>query len=986
MFCVLYTNAASVDETYFKGEITSPVPGTECDELYSFQLNFADATGTISVGTPVAVMSFYDPTKDSWGEYSELVSEVTDGVASVRLPYYPVNSAGKYSITIPKGAFVFEQESGDKISSDEIIAEFTIVSTVKPYDIEINPAEGNVTSIDVLTFKFTTLTGAYMWDSPVENGAAAFDENGNLLGRGSLACGYGENWVIEYTIDFENEITNEGYCRVVIGSGIIDTDYDAVGDNECVEFYYNITGETSEPFKGEITSPVPGTECDELYSFQLNFADATGTISVGTPVAVMSFYDPTKDSWGEYSELVSEVTDGVASVRLPYYPVNSAGKYSITIPKGAFVFEQESGDKISSDEIIAEFTIVSTVKPYDIEINPAEGNVTSIDVLTFKFTTLTGAYMWDSPVENGAAAFDENGNLLGRGSLACGYGENWVIEYTIDFENEITNEGYCRVVIGSGIIDTDYDAVGDNECIEFYYNITGEAGEPFKGEITSPTPGSECEELYSFQLNFADATGTISVGTPVATMSFYDPTNDSWVEYSELVSEITDGVASVRLPYYPVNSAGKYSVTIPKGAFVFEQESGDKISSDEITAEFTIVSTVKPYDIEINPAEGNVTSLDVLIFKFTTLTGAYMWTSPAENGVAAFDENGNLLGRGSLACGYGENWVIEYTIDFENEITNEGYCRVVVGSGLIDTNSDAVGDNECIEFYYNITGEAGEPFKGKITSPTPGSECEELYSFQLNFADATGTISVGTPVATMSFYDPTNDSWVEYSELVSEITDGVASVRLPYYPVNSAGKYSVTIPKGAFVFEQESGDKISSDEITAEFTIVSTVKPYDIEINPAEGNVTSLDVLIFKFTTLTGAYMWTSPAENGVAAFDENGNLLGRGSLACGYGENWVIEYTIDFENEITNEGYCRVVIGSGLIDTNSDAVGDNECIEFYYNITGQGAVDKIFADTQFDVYTLNGILIKSGVDKEEIINLDNGIYIINGKKVLINR
>ncbi len=263
-----------------------------------------------------------------------------------------------------------------------------------------------------------------------------------------------------------------------------------------------------------------------------------------------------------------------------------------------------------------------------------------------------------------------------------------------------------------------------------------------------------------------------------------------------------------------------------------------------------------------------------------------------------------------------------------------------------------------------------------------------LYSFALDFADATGTMQAGTAVSELHVYDRVKGEWSLYSEMTSSVEvdsesgKEVAIVSLPYYTAETSGKYKVVIPEGAFEFIQSDGSIYLSSKIEAEYTVKSEVKPYNYTVTPAEGDVTSLDVITFSLDGVS-AWIWSSQ-EVGVVAFDASGNELGKTALTCGYDENWSIVFSIDFATPITQIGECTVVVGSGLFDTNSDGIDDNESFEFNYNIVKEGSISDVAVEDNFNIYSVDGILVKRNAVKEDLNSLDPGIYIVNGKKIMV--
>jgi hypothetical protein len=88
--------------------------------------------------------------------------------------------------------------------------------------------------------------------------------------------------------------------------------------------------------------------------------------------------------------------------------------------------------------------------------------------------------------------------------------------------------------------------------------------------------------------------------------------------------------------------------------------------------------------------------------------------------------------------------------------------------------------------------------------------------------------------------------------------------------------------------------------------------------------------------------------------------------------------------NEIKGDYFIKVSLNNlatadGL-DHSQDVVAD-----YYF---GNAAIDKIFGEdtAEFTVYNTQGILVLYTTNRDEVKNLPQGIYIINGEKFLLTR
>ena len=101
--------------------------------------------------------------------------------------------------------------------------------------------------------------------------------------------------------------------------------------------------------------------------------------------------------------------------------------------------------------------------------------------------------------------------------------------------------------------------------------------------------------------------------------------------------------------------------------------------------------------------------------------------------------------------------------------------------------------------------------------------------------------------------------------------------------------------------------------------------------------------------------------------------------------DNKRLEYKSDNEGvaEVDSMGYVTVKDNGSAVITVRTTDGSNieaECV-----ITSVSGIDSLFTDdsSRFDVYDITGIMLRKDADKEDIVSLSNGIYIIlKGNKV----
>lgn len=203
-------------------------------------------------------------------------------------------------------------------------------------------------------------------------------------------------------------------------------------------------------------------------------------------------------------------------------------------------------------------------------------------------------------------------------------------------------------------------------------------------------------------------------------------------------------------------------------------------------------------------------------------------------------------------------------------------------------------------------------------------------------------------------------------------------------PITDAGNYVVDIPTEFFVLGQDMMTSLSKHTLVY-YEIKAASKDFKLEVNPAGGNVTEIPAIIeFTATELSALACNFDMAPT---LKDANGNMY---TVSFAYPEDWNKWNAIDVvlaDGTITADGTYTLTIPAGALYNDSEGNYSNlEDIVIVYVIgTGTG-IDSIVANAggKVDVYTVNGVNVLRNADAAAVKALKKGLYIINGKKVVI--
>ncbi len=202
-------------------------------------------------------------------------------------------------------------------------------------------------------------------------------------------------------------------------------------------------------------------------------------------------------------------------------------------------------------------------------------------------------------------------------------------------------------------------------------------------------------------------------------------------------------------------------------------------------------------------------------------------------------------------------------------------------------------------------------------------------------------------------------------------------------PITTPGNYIIDVPSGFFNLGEEfEGASSRATTIYYEIKAQST-DDVTVTLDPAPGTVTEIPDKII--VTLTEAQ---SAGTNGInpTLTDEKGNSYGIDLQIYWDGEWNQLEMNLA-NGAITADGTYTLTIPAGALtwDDNSDNVNKEDIVFTYIIGTGTG-IDNIVANAggKVDVYTINGVSVLRNADAAAVKALKKGLYIINGKKVVI--
>ncbi len=428
----------------------------------------------------------------------------------------------------------------------------------------------------------------------------------------------------------------------------------------------------------------------------------------------------------------------------------------------------------------------------------------------------------------------------------------------------------------------------------------------------------------------------------------------------------------------------EYTFSITPKAQLNNKNSADigEAISFKITGTYEAVTATMTTDLSTEDpitADGEAKTITLTFDKAVTVTSAIMNTGSAWSG-NAITEDLTVEEKDEVAT----EWTITISADQMNEAAEYSYMTLVIyaedenGTTVCDAENDNA-DN--FSLYYDVESPLSWTF-----DPEDGSTVESLSTIVVSCDDGitymdgditiTGVDSDGQPIdlddVTITCADDTEDE----DETATSCTITISPA------ITTEGTYTITIDEEAFYVAGET----DSPETTLTYYVTSEVgsdtDDTTLTLDPADGStVTSLSTI-----TVSGkiAVNWSAGhTESEIIVTDENGNTVATvetDGIEDVYGDSY--EYndgeTITLSTTITAAGTYTLTIPAGFF-----LVGEAQ--------TEASAITATYTILSSDTDGINGITLKAGAD-DKFYNLNgqrvtsprNGVFILNGKKVLI--
>lgn len=413
---------------------------------------------------------------------------------------------------------------------------------------------------------------------------------------------------------------------------------------------------------------------------------------------------------------------------------------------------------------------------------------------------------------------------------------------------------------------------------------------------------------------------------------------------------------------------GDWTVTVPAGTIAVDGTPYDK----EIKWSFSIVApeAVAP---QVFPEAGTIAADGLKTITLTFPEGTDVVLGEEDTYMVLL--NGMTANTGFSSTYYKAELkgnTIVYTSPLDEPLAEGGKYTFSVGANAYKTNGIF---NAAFTIDYTVAS-ASKDYTF-VFSPAEG---EEVKNVEDVFVTVEGAQSVAIADATKLQFT-SGDKKVESAAGI--VTEGNKLDFMIFLEPLTDGDWTATLPANVLTIDGNVYDK----EISWSFTVksgaaVELPKPVS---TPAEGKVKSEDLNRIVLNLADDAKA-TAIGEEGtymITLAPEGGWSVRTYSIAIGDDANEII---------LTAEGANLPELEEGnyvlTVSPNAYFVGNQGNGNYTYNFeVTTSSVDGIFADdTEFNVYTTTGICVINNGTAADVELLPAGLYIINGKKVVIRK
>lgn len=429
----------------------------------------------------------------------------------------------------------------------------------------------------------------------------------------------------------------------------------------------------------------------------------------------------------------------------------------------------------------------------------------------------------------------------------------------------------------------------------------------------------------------------------------------------------------------------------------WSDDNAKNYGSDPIfVSDITIKGATQPYKYS------NVELVEPAELLFDRGEANFTLTSAEDNQISFTFSGAVEIAEAFVALGMGATEPVQVEMSMDEKTATltipsyvlSSYSQFIVSllakdkAGMVVKGNNGEEDASYISVYVDAKFNLPEV---TLLDPANNSEVEKISTLKFGYDKGIAPSYTGEPITIMNMMREVVATSTDVQVIYQNDTDeyGYEVVVSFDKEVTDNGFYVVRLPEGFFNLDlQAQGFSMKSN--TEQYFNLSVANGQvtddlgEVEITPSAGQVTeipSLLILTFKDQTEVGA-------QGNCTLTDEKGNSY-RAELVASWECEWNQLQVELADGAITADGIYTLTILENAVTYGLYGLKTNsQPISFVYTIGKATGVSNIFAaeGNKVNVYTINGTQLFNQADASALRALSPGLYIINGKKVIIRR
>lgn len=482
----------------------------------------------------------------------------------------------------------------------------------------------------------------------------------------------------------------------------------------------------------------------------------------------------------------------------------------------------------------------------------------------------------------------------------------------------------------------------------------------------NPATGSTLNGLNQVTLNWADSDVSLNSGNPTIQLdggNAISLTPYVKIENDEIPTEtefplLENGKLIFDFTNHPVVTPGEYTIQVPAGLITAGKF---KDKNSEVTLTYTVNST-ELTEVTASPAEGVIESLNSISFTWPQAADQTLMPNDVLGAKKISVTLGGQTYEGSYSTSIEGNTL---TVTFDEAVTTEGVLAVNVPEGYLGVITDADAWYTCAASASYTIGVPEENIGVLEAEPTVTPEDGSTIENRT-------VVTVTWNMALTS--NPFSESGITLNgNALTDVSVEGETISITLRGLED-GEYTVVIPAEFVIAENEDGEKFYNQEVTLVYKVGNQTPEEPEYIDGA----TAME--IFGEEGIIGLIInWDDYEIAFNEEFDGEVTVTGQtpGVPMIASVEIYSPQLIILFEEELVEETELTVNIPQAYVFVGTEGAL-NKAQTLKLTTTG---VASIGSEMNFEgIYTIQGVRVNA----EKASQLGKGLYIINGKKVVI--